>query len=97
MSFNIIFENPCLDASVFQLVSTTQNNPPDYAYTGSSPPAIFILNAFTIYPPICTVVYSCEMTTLAGFDLCEDGTFTASTGNLVIATESFAAYPPKVY
>ena len=96
-SFKINFLSPCAQVSKVVLMPTSQDNPPNYSYTGSSPPAIFTLNPFDVDPAICTLTYSCEMMTNAGFDLCEDGTFSATTGNLIIATDSIVDYPPGDY
>ena len=79
------------------LTAKTQTNPPDYEYAGSSAPAIFTLNPFAISPVLCSVVYSCKMTTVASFDLCNVGTFNTATGKLVISTEDFLTYPPDNY
>ena len=94
ISFNIKFVSPCPAAI---LTATPQTNPPDYSYAGSSSPAIFTLNPFTISPVLCSVVYSCKMTIVASFDLCNVGTFNTDTGKLVIATEDFVTYTPKIY
>ena len=93
-SFKIRFISPCPSAI---LTATSQTNPADYAYTGSSAPAIFTLNPFTISPALCTVEYSCKMNTVANFDLCTIGNFNSVTGQLIISTEDFVTYPPNVY
>jgi len=94
ISFHIKFLSPCPAAI---LTATPQTNPPDYSYAGSSSPAIYTLNPFVISPVLCSVVYSCEMTTVASFDLCNVGTFNAATGKLVISTEDFLTYPAGDY
>ena len=37
------------------------------------------------------------MDTIASFDLCYVGAFNTATGELVISTDDFVAYPPNAY
>lgn len=64
--------DPCLDPQ--QLHSQTvpsQVTSVEYFYTGADPALEYDLQPFVVFPPICTVQYSCRVSSGQRLDLCE--------------------------
>lgn len=55
--FTVNVINPCRNGAT--ITPNSQTNPAAYAYTGSTPPAIFTLTPFTIDPSFCTQTFTC--------------------------------------
>ena len=96
--------DPCLTPQ--SLTAPAQTNPSVYNYTGASPKLTFTSTKFVVYPPICTITYSCTMISGPRTDICNkiDGTtaatFNSSTGDYTfesIDDLSSLNYPPGSY
>ena len=74
-----------------------QTQPVDYFYTGSSPPASFTMNLFTVEPSICDLVYSCKQLTPSSFDFCQLGSFQPTVADITFATEDYHTVPQGTY
>lgn len=85
LTSTIVIVDPCIDPDLLE--ATTQAPIDDYYYT-VSPIIDFVLNPFNVFPPTCTVTYSCDngVTGPVNFD-CDwtqngnYGTFDPLTGN----------------
>ena len=97
----MIYTDPCLTPVSF--TAGAQTNPPNYAYTGTSPSASFSLNpVFVSDPPGCEqfATYTCLHTNLVINDMCALGaliTFDSATGDYEFIGTDLFVYLPGTY
>lgn len=100
----IEFLDPC--PSPESVTAPAQTNPADYYYTASSPKMAFVASGYTVEPSICTIVYSCVLTSSpigTDTDLCAltdgntSGVFDPITGNYDFSSIDMANYLPGDY